>query len=181
MEETPSNLNDSAVKLASEGAHNEAIACLRKGLLIDPENGVLWFNLALSYRALGNREAAREALIRAAEDIPNDTDVFDTLGVVLHELGDDAGAERCYDRALDIDPGNGRVWNNFGVLLFGSERFTEARSAFEKSLTLIPDFDDALYNLRDTYEELGRFDEMRTCAAILDRRENGSGESNRRS
>jgi Tfp pilus assembly protein PilF len=170
MEETPAYLNDSAVTLAAEGLHREAIACLRKGLLIEPENGILWFNLALSYRALGKREEVRDSLLKAAHDKPLDVDVLDTLGVVLHELGEDSASEECYRNALDIDPGNGRVWNNYGVLMFSQERFTEACDSFEKSVTLIPDFDDALYNLRDTYEELGRIGEMRTCAAIIERR-----------
>ena len=56
------------------------------------------------------------------------------------------------------------------MILFGQTRFDEASKAFEKAVTLVPDFDDALYNLRDTYEELGRTDDMKKCAEILERR-----------
>ena len=174
MEETPEYLNDSAVMLASEGLHEEAIACLKKGLLLEPSNGILWFNLALSCRALGRREEARDALLKAARDKPLDVDILDTLGVVLHELGEDTSSEECYHHALDIDPGNGRVWNNYGVLQFSEDRFPEACASFEKAITLIPDFDDALYNLRDTYEELGRVEDMQKCAAMLERLERDS-------
>jgi tetratricopeptide (TPR) repeat protein len=167
MEETPEYLNNSAVAFAAEGLHEEAIACLRKALLTDPKNGVLWFNLALSQHALGRREDARESLLRAARETPLDVDVLDTLGVVLHELGEDAPAEECYRNALEIDPSNGRVWNNYGVLQFSQERFGDAVKSFETSVTLIPDFDDALYNLRDTYDELGRAEDREKCAAIL--------------
>lgn len=169
MEETPEYLNDSAVALASEGMHEEAIACLRKGLLLDPRNGILWFNLALSYHALGRRDEAREALLKAVKDKPLDADILDTLGVVLHELGEDSASEECYRHALEIAPGNGRIWNNYGVLQFSQERFPEACTSFEKAITLIPDFYDALYNLRDTYEELGRLEDMHKCAAMLQR------------
>jgi len=174
MEETPEYLNDRAVMLASEGLHEEAIACLKKGLLLAPSNGILWFNLALSCRALGRRDEARDALLKAARDKPLDVDILDTLGVVLHELGEDASSEECYRNALDIDPGNGRIWNNYGVLQFSQERFAEACASFEKAITLIPDFDDALYNLRDTYEELGRVEDMQKCAAMLERLERDS-------
>lgn len=173
MEETPAYLNDSAVVLASEGHHEEAIACLRKALLVEPKNSTLWFNLALSYRALCSLADAKEALFRAADENPLDVDILDTLAVVLHECGEDAASETIYVRTLELAPGNGRVWNNYGVLQFSQSRFAEACQSFEKAVTLIPDFDDALYNLRDTYEELGKKEEMEKCAAILARRDSG--------
>ena len=170
MEESAEYYNDTAVVLAAKGQHAEAIACLRKGLSLDPKNPILYFNLALSSRAVGKLEDAKNALLQAAKSNPLDVDVLDTLGVVLHESGDDLDAEESYRHALELEPGNGRVWNNYGVLLFGQSRFDEACKAFEKAVTLVPDFDDALYNLRDTYEELGRTDDMKKCAAILERR-----------
>lgn len=171
MEETVEYLNDSAVLLAADGHHEEAIASLRKGLRFAPHNSTLWFNLALSYRALGKRDDARNALLHAARENPLDVDILDTLGVVLHEVGEDAAAEESYQHALEIDPSNGRIWNNYGVLQFGQERFEEACQSFEKAVTLVPDFDDALYNLRDTYEELGKTGAMEKCTAMLARRD----------
>ncbi len=170
MEETSAWLNDSAIGFAQEGHHREAIACLRRGLRLDPKNPSLWFNLSLSYRALGNRDEARNALLQAARLNPLDVDILDTLGVVLHELGEDVSAESYYKVALELSPGNGRVWNNYGVLQFSQSRYDEARKSFEKSVALVPDFDDALYNLRDTYEELGKTAEMDKCSAMLARK-----------
>ncbi|TAH55265.1 MAG: tetratricopeptide repeat protein [Treponema sp.] len=170
MIESPASLNDLAVQLASDGCHDEAIACLQKALLVEPHNPVLWYNLALSYRVLGRQDDARASLINAVREAPEDIDALNTLGVVSHELGDDAGAAECYRTALELEPGNGTVWNNYGVLFFGQSRFDEARSSFEKALSLIPELDDALYNLRDTYEELGMTDEMDKCDAMLKQR-----------
>ncbi len=171
MEESPAFLNDSAVTLAAKGNHEEAIACLRRGIQLAPRNAILWFNLGLSLRATGKLTEAREALLKAAEANPTDVDSIDTLAVVLHETGEDAASERMYRNALEIAPGNGRVWNNYGVLLFGQSRFPEACQAFERAIALVPDFADALYNLRDTYEELGRHDDARKCAAMFRRLE----------
>jgi Tfp pilus assembly protein PilF len=170
MQETPEYLNDTAVRLAASGDHEQAIACLRKALRHTPRSSILWFNLALSYRALGRMTGAREALFKALEINPLDVDSLDTLAVILRESGEDTAAEELYRRALDLAPGNGRIWNNFGVLCFTEARYEEAREAFEKAVALVPDFDDALYNLRDTYEELGRDDDRSKCAAILARR-----------
>lgn len=168
MEETSEFLNDSAVILAKKGLHEEAIACLRKGLLLEQQNSVMWFNLALSYRALGQLYEARGALFQALHIQPFEIDYLDTLAVVLHELGEDEGAEGCYVTILEFDPGNGRVWNNYGVLQFSQERYDEACQSFEKALFLIPEFHEALYNLRDTYGELGKTVEMETCTRLLE-------------
>lgn len=170
MEDSAAYLNDTAVVLAAKGQHKEAIACLKKALRLEPKNSILWFNLALSSRALGRLEEARNALLEAAKANPLDVDTLDTLGVVLHEMGEDSGAERSYRLALELSPGSGRVWNNYGVLQFGQSHFDDARKSFEKAVALVPDFDDALYNLRDTYEALGRVDDMKKCADILIRR-----------
>lgn len=171
MKETAESLNDSAVQLAAEGYYDESIACLRKGLLLDSSNSILWLNLALSYRALGRWHDARSALFQAAKGNPLDVDILDTLGVVLHELGEDVASEEAYQHALSIAPGNGRVWNNYGVLFFSQARYKEACQSFEKAVTLVPDFNDALYNLRDTYEALGKKDDMEKCTAMLAKRE----------
>lgn len=167
MKETAEFLNDSAVHLASENLHEEAIACLRKALFLEPENSTVWLNLALSYRSLSKLAEARNALFQAAKCNPLDVDILDTLGVILHEMGEDAASEEVYLNALEISPGNGRVWNNYGVLKFSQSRFLEACQSFEKAITLIPDFDDALYNLRDTYEALGKTEAMEKCKAML--------------
>lgn len=105
MIENAAWLNDSAISLASDGFHKEAIASLRKALHMEPDNPVLWFNLALSCRALGQRDEARNALLQAARHNPGDVDILDTLAVVLHELGEDSAAEDYYQVALDIAPG----------------------------------------------------------------------------
>lgn len=170
MKETVEYLNTSAVLLAKENHHKEAIASLKKGLLQEPRNSTLWLNLALSYRAIGHRQEARNALLQAAKFNPLDVDILDTLGVVLHELGEDSAAEEAYDTALEISPENGRVWNNYGVLFFSQSKFEDARRSFEKAVTLIPDFNDALYNLRDTYEALGKTGEMEKCTEMLAQR-----------
>ena len=48
-----------------------------------------------------------------------------------------------------------RLWNNFGVLRFITERYREAGEFFERAVELDPVNADAWYNLADTLEELG--------------------------
>ena len=168
MEETADFFNDSAVNFAAEGCHTEAIACLRRGLQLEPYNSLMWFNLALSYYALNEKDNSRHALYQAARCNPFDADFWDTLGVVLHETGEMEASRMAYTKALDLEAENGRIWNNYGTLLFNEEKYEQARHAFESALTLAPDSEDTLFNLRDTYAMLGKKMLAKKCSKMLD-------------
>ena len=168
MEETADFLNDSAVSLAAEGYHSEAIACLRRGLQLDPYNSLIWFNLGLSYYALNEKDNSRNALYQATRCNPFDADIWDTLGIVLHETGEMEASQLAYTKALDLEVENGRIWNNYGTLLFNEEKYEQARHAFEVALTLAPDSEDTIFNLRDTYDMLGQKKLAQKCSKIID-------------
>ena len=74
-----------------------------------------------------------------------------------------------YIKALDLEIENGRIWNNYGTLLFNEEKYEQARRAFESALTLAPNSEDALFNLRDTYTILGKKQLAKRCSKMLDR------------
>lgn len=169
MQETPDFLNDSAVMLAAQGCHSEAIACLRRGLQLEPYSSLMWFNLGLSYYALDDKNNSRCALYQAVRCNPFDADIWDTLGVVLHETGELEASRLAYTKALELESDNGRIWNNYGTLLFNEEDYEHARRAFESALTLNPDSEDTLFNLRDTYSMLGNKRLEKKCSKIIDR------------
>ena len=169
MQETADFFNDSAVMLASEGCHSEAIACLRRGLQLEPFSSLMWFNLGLSYYALDDKDNSRYALYEAARCNPFDADIWDTLGVVLHETGEMEASQLAYTKALELETENGRIWNNYGALLFNEEKYEQARRAFESALTLAPDSEDTLFNLRDTYTMLGNKVLAKKCTKIIDK------------
>lgn len=168
MKETADFFNDTAVNLASEGCHTEAVACLRRGLQMEPFNSLMWFNLGLSYYALNEKNNSRHALYQAIRCNPFDADIWDTLGVVLHETGEIEASQLAYNKALELETDNGRIWNNYGTLLFNVEQYEQARHAFESALTLSPDSDDALFNLRDTYTVLGKTRLANKCSRMLE-------------
>lgn len=169
MRETADFFNDSAVRLALEGCHSEAIACLRRGLQLEPYSSLMWFNLGLSYYALDDKDSSRCALYQAIRCDPLDADIWDTLGVVLHETGEFEASRLAYKKALDLESDNGRIWNNYGTLLFNEEDYERARRAFESALTLDPHATDTLFNLRDTYEILGNKKLAKKCSKIIDK------------
>ena len=53
--------------------------------------------------------------------------------------------------------------------LFNEEKYEQARRAFESALTLAPDSEDTLFNLRDTYTMLGQKKLAKKCTKIINR------------
>ena len=56
-----------------EGRHELALQHYRRGLEIDPASAAAWFGVYMSERALGNEQAALEALDRARSLAPGAT------------------------------------------------------------------------------------------------------------
>lgn len=148
-------LNSQAIDLASRGDYPEAIACFISALKIDRKNYLLWYNLGVTYRDSGNLEAARDALLAAYKLNSTDEDILDTLSLVYLGMNKDAEAFRYLSEALELNPHSPHLWNNTGVLYFQQGEYSKACDAFEHAVSLFPHYYDALYNLRDTYTELG--------------------------
>lgn len=155
MIENAEVLNTQAIELASRGDYPEAIACFIRALSIEKSNSLLWYNLGITYRDSGDMEAAKKALITAYNlDMP-DEELLETLSIVCFMLDEiDEAFEYCTE-GLELNCQNANIWNNIGVLYFTRLEYTKACEAFEKAVTLYPHYYDALFNLCDTYEELG--------------------------
>lgn len=165
--ETAQQLNEAAGLLTDEGFHDHAVECLTKGLFLEPDNGYLWFNLALVYRKQNRKIESMYALNEALNFVTDDPDIWDTIAVALSEIGEFDGAMLAFKHAFEHGKTSSRIWNNFGTLLFNQKKFSEARNAFETALVLDQKNYDAFLNLYDTYEELGQKDKVKTCNEIL--------------
>ena len=121
----------------------------------------------MSYYAAKRQNDSKFALFQSLKYNPYEADAWDSLGLVLFETGDIDQAERAFESAIKLEPENGRVWNNYGTVLFNKENYRAARRAFESAVTLDPEMGDAVFNLRDTYLELGMNDLAERCNKIL--------------
>ena len=54
-----------------------------------------------------------------------------------------------------------------GVFYFSEEKYEDAAEAFEMAISIYPQFYDALFNLRDTYLELGNKTGADECTTIM--------------
>lgn len=167
MNESSEKLNNQALMFAHKGDFEEAIACLKRAVLIEKENYLLWFNLGLIYRDAGKLELARESLEYAFKMNPDDQETIETLSAVLISLEEfELALEYCYE-GMNINCYNAHFFNNAGVVFFNSNRYDVAAEYFENAVCLDSFYYDALFNLRDTYEELGNKAGYEECCRML--------------
>ena len=122
-----------------------------------PEAGQIWKLLGMALRRLG--QSAVAAFERAAELLPGDAEVFNTLGNALRETGGIDRAEAAYRRALQLRPGFAMVHANLGLTLCDLGRATEAEAECRRALALEPTLVIALNNLGMALREQGKLDD----------------------
>lgn len=163
MVENIAELNTQAIELASTGQYTEAIACLKRAISLEKNNYLLWFNLGITYRDAGNLTEAKEALLKAYEIEDSDDEVIETIALICRDLGSIDEALFYCNRGLEKNSQNPHIWNTLGVIYFNKNEFERACEAFEMAVTINSYYYDALFNLRDTYEELGNKNGYEQC------------------
>lgn len=155
MIERSDMLNNQAIELASTGNFSDAIACFKRAIFIEKSNYLLWFNLGVTYRDAGDLENARKALYTAYQINPVNEEVIETYATICFNLNQIETSIQLCEEGLDYNPLNAHLWNLMGVNYFRSEKYQTAAECFEQAVWINPYYSDALYNLHDTYEELG--------------------------
>lgn len=154
MIERPDKLNNQAIILASNGEYKDAIACYQRAITIDNNNYLLWYNLGVTYRDSGDLTKAVKALEMAHKISPLNEEVLETLATTcLLQKNFDKCIDYCME-ALDLNACNSHFWNLMGVVKFQQAYYNEAAEHFELAVSINPYYEDALYNLKDTYLEL---------------------------
>lgn len=167
MTETADRLNNQAILLAADGSFKEAIACFVRAITIEKNNSLLWYNLGLTYRDSGDLQKAENSLLKAHHISPSDTEIIEELALVLYNEGKFEDAMEYCHSGLSVNPENSKLWNTQGVILFNTKNFEEASSAFERAVVINPYYYDAIFNLKDTYAELGNKTGEIECAKRL--------------
>lgn len=163
MTEKADVLNNQAIKFASDGDYEEAIACFKRAITLDKTNHLIWYNLGVTYRDAGKLKDAQSALKTAYLISPDNDDVIETYATIcLLNKDYDKVIEICQE-GLDLNPLFYHLWNILGVVEFQNEDFEQAAEYFEQSVSINPYYLDALYNLMDTYTELNNTTGQKAC------------------
>lgn len=108
------------------GRHNDdsaAIALCREGQLYEPTQVVFYYYEGISHYRLDDKKSALDALQRGVPHITSETypelasDLFCTMGDLLHDLNRNAEAYAAYDSSLVYNPENILCLNNYAYFL----------------------------------------------------------------
>lgn len=128
------------------GALPAAEEYCRRAAAVDADNAQALGLLGVIAWCRGNGEAGLVLLDRAVEKDPEDAQLRNYRGIVLHSLGRSGDAEEEFRRAIELDPALGEAFFNLAVILAerGAGALPEARSLYERSLDLGSPRDEAL-------------------------------------
>ena len=171
MKESLELFNNQAITFASHGEYPEAIACFKKALQFEQGNNLLWFNMGVTYRDAGDFDSAKsaleQALVLSQKNGETGEAEMEVLAQMLFANGNLLEAFDYCAKGVEINMHNSHLWNIMGVILFNMSEYEDAATAFEEAVSNDPYYYDALYNLRDTYSELGNEEGQRACEMTL--------------
>ncbi len=90
--------------------------------------------LGVGYLKQGRLDDALEKLKKALQEKDDFADVHTALGLVYERVGEDRKADYHYQRAIELMPTDGGVYNNYGVFLCKKKQFTESEAYFLKAI-----------------------------------------------
>lgn len=101
------------------------------------------------------RYEAIDHLTTCVEIDPTYADAFQRRAYIYFTLKDYETAEKDYKRSMELNPSSPVTLNNYGSLLFETQRFNEAKDLFEKAVRYNPLYAHANGNLASVYGVFG--------------------------
>ncbi len=131
----------------TEASANQALQSFNQAVAVDPGYSPAWAGLASAYYALSNlwlppREAmpkARASALRALELDETSPEAHATLGLIRAQYDWDwPGAEKEYQRALQLNPSNAETRQWYGICLLAQGKLAEAEKELKEAQELDP-------------------------------------------
>jgi TolB-like protein/cytochrome c-type biogenesis protein CcmH/NrfG len=125
-----------------------ARVALQKAEEIQPNAGeVHWMKALYAYHGFRDYDRALEELKPAMQLLPNEARLYVLAGAVDRRTARLGEAERNFKRAIELDPRNFVVLLEAASTFQGMRRYPEAKSLYEKALTISPNDPFASYLL----------------------------------
>ncbi|OIQ93301.1 photosystem I assembly protein Ycf3 [mine drainage metagenome] len=145
--------------LQQRGSLEEAAACYRQAIALDPDYALAHNNLAVALMAQGRLDEAVASFAQALLLAPDYAEAHNNLGVALKRQKRLDEAIACYHRALAINPGYAKAMLNLGSAYLLKKDYAPALQWSQASLAIDPDQVEANQNIAAIMLEAGRLDE----------------------
>ena len=117
-----------AVDHMKAGRYPDAVAVLRKAVVVDPNDDNLWRILGGALSNVGESQASLDAFSQAIAIAPNVARNHFNLGVALEQLGRYEDAKTCYRAAIGRDP----------AYILAQQRLNNLETAYPESPRTVP-------------------------------------------
>ncbi len=161
-----------AVKLHQAGALEQAVACYRQTLALQPDNHVALGNMGFALESQGLFDAAIACYQKAIAANPQHVDAHFNLGNAFNATGKLSAAVESYKNVVTLKPDHAEAYNNLGSALMNQGELSAAVVNLQKAIALKADFAQAHYNLGSVKTGQGEFAEAESCykqALAIDR------------
>jgi len=146
-----------------QGKLDEAMACYRQAVALNPAYAEAHSNLGNVLRAQGKLDEAVACYRHALTLTPTHANAYYNLGQALHEQSKLEDAVRCYRLALALTPEDAAAHYSLGFALHAQDKLDEAMQCYRRALALTPESMDALNNLGNVLHAQGKLDEAMAC------------------
>jgi protein O-GlcNAc transferase len=150
---------NSGNSFAIRGQLNEAIACYRKALKVNPNSDVAYNNLGNVFKDKGQIDEAIDLYKKALQINQNYGPAYSNLGNALKGKGLLDEAIASYQKALQSDPNHGPTYSNLGNAFTDKGQIDKAISCYQKAIDLSPTFVEAYYNFGALLREQNKMEE----------------------
>ena len=118
----------------------------------EPDNVVLWHNLAKTQIALGELDSAKDSLNMAIDIDSSTVEFYLDRAQVNYKLNAFKEAENDYILAVAIDPGNPEIPVEYAIFLWKTKDYLKAAELFEKAHELSQDDKSLIINKAYMYQ-----------------------------
>lgn len=163
----PPNAIEPLITLFNAGHYPELEKQAQSLLNQYPDGGFIWKVLGAAQQMQG--KDALQALQKATELMPDDSETHNNLGAYLVKAEQFQAAEACCRRALQINKKSATAHYNLGNALLRNNlldraslklnQYNEAISCYRQSLTINPDNAEVHFNLGNALTDIGQYDQ----------------------
>lgn len=131
-------------KFSAAGKYHAAAAAFNGAVLLNRSFARGYLELGESYLALGKFAQAEKAFLKA-RSIEDESCASCGLGMTYYRLGRPNAAEKEFNRAISLNPGDVCAYNQSGRMYYELGKYPEAIAKFKHALKLSPAFGTYIY------------------------------------
>ncbi|MEN6628026.1 MAG: tetratricopeptide repeat protein, partial [Sulfuricella sp.] len=130
--------NNLGTTFNEQGKLDEAVACYRKALALNPDFAGSHYNLGITLKAQNKLDKALTCFKKTIVLQPNLAEAHNNLGITLHDLGKFEDAVVYFQNAIALKPDYAEAYCNLGNLLCAMGKMTEAVVCYRTSIKIKP-------------------------------------------